>query len=192
MSKFDKYSGLFAEQGDFDIPVNYSIGVAIKAMPKLIVAADYERINYSDVNSVGNPSASLGGCFAGNPANCLGGAAGAGFGGRDVNIFKVGFEYDYNQRWTWRAGYDHTSNPIRSNDVTINILAPGVVQDHLTFGMTYKTSSGGEPTLSYMHAFSKSVTGPSFFNGFSAPLSAGSETIRMHQNAFGIAYGWKM
>jgi len=53
MGKFDKYSGLFAERGDFDIPVNYNVGVAFKAMPKLTVAADYQRINYSDVKSVG-------------------------------------------------------------------------------------------------------------------------------------------
>ncbi len=192
MSKFDKYKGLFAEQGSFDIPVNYNIGIAYKATPKLVVAADYQRINYSDVKSVGNPSSNLAGCFGGNVANCLGGAAGAGFGWQDVHVVKVGFEYEYSPRLTLRAGYDHSENPIRSSDVTINILAPGIVQNHLTFGLTHKTSTGGEWTLSYMHAFSKSVTGPSFFNGFTAPLSSGSETIKMHQNSIGIAYGWKM
>lgn len=192
MSEFDKYKGLFAEQGGFDIPVNYNFGVAFKATPKLTVAADYQRINYSDVKSVGNPSSNLAGCFGGNVANCLGGAAGAGFGWRDVNVVKVGFEYEYSQRLTLRAGYDRSENPIRSSDVTINILAPGIVQNHLTLGLTHKTSTGGELTLSYMHAFSKTVSGPSFFNGFTAPLSSGNETIKMHQDSIGIAYGWKM
>jgi long-chain fatty acid transport protein len=191
MSKFDKYSGLFAEQGDFDIPENYNFGIAVKATPKLTVAADYQRINYSDIKAVGNPSSSLGNCFGGVVANCMGGSAGAGFGWRDVNVFKIGFEYEYNPLLTLRAGYDHTDNPIRSSDVTVNILAPGVVQDHLTFGLTYKTSNKSELTLSYMHAFSKSVTGPSLFNGFTAPLSSGTETIKMHQNALGIAWGTK-
>ena len=189
---FDKYKGLFAEQGGFDIPVNYNFGVAYKATPKLTVAADYQRINYSGVKSVGNPSSNLAGCFGGNVANCLGGSAGAGFGWRDINVVKVGFEYEYSQRLTLRAGYDRSQNPIRSSDVTINILAPGIVQDHLTFGLTHKTSTGGELTVSYMHAFSKTVSGPSFFNGFTAPLSSGSETIKMHQDSIGIAYGWKM
>jgi long-chain fatty acid transport protein len=192
MSEFDKYKGLFAEQGGFDIPVNYNFGVAYKATPKLTVAADYQRINYSGVKSVGNPSSNLAGCFGGNVANCLGGSAGAGFGWRDINVVKVGFEYEYSQRLTLRAGYDRSQNPIRSSDVTINILAPGIVQDHLTFGLTHKTSTGGELTVSYMHAFSKTVSGPSFFNGFTAPLSSGSETIKMHQDSIGIAYGWKM
>jgi len=30
MTKFDKYKGLFAEQGDFSIPENYGIGLAFK------------------------------------------------------------------------------------------------------------------------------------------------------------------
>ncbi len=31
MSKFDKYKGLFAEEGGFDIPEHYSLGIAFKA-----------------------------------------------------------------------------------------------------------------------------------------------------------------
>jgi long-chain fatty acid transport protein len=38
MSKFDKYSGLFAEQGDFDIPSSYGLGLAIKATPALTLS----------------------------------------------------------------------------------------------------------------------------------------------------------
>lgn len=192
MGEFDKYSGLFAEQGGFDLPVNYNVGMAFKATSQFTVAADYQRINYSGVKSVGNLSANLAGCAVGNVVNCLGGNAGAGFGWRDINVFKVGIEYEYNNRWTWRAGYNHTENPIRASDVTINILAPGVVQDHLTLGLTYKTRSNGELTVGYMHAFSKSVNGASLLNGFTAPLPAGSETIKMNQNSIGIAYGWSM
>ncbi|MDT8310650.1 MAG: outer membrane protein transport protein, partial [Methylophaga sp.] len=56
MSEFDDYKGLFADDGDFDIPAHYGVGIAIKATPKLTVVADVERIFYSDVNSVGNDS----------------------------------------------------------------------------------------------------------------------------------------
>jgi long-chain fatty acid transport protein len=66
MSKFDKYSGLFAEGGKFDIPENYSLGASIKATPELLIAVDYQRINYAGVPSVGNPSANIGGCMMGN------------------------------------------------------------------------------------------------------------------------------
>lgn len=194
MSEFDKYKGLFAEQGDFDMPENYNIGISVKVSPKLTVAADYQRINYSSVKSVGNPQANLIPCFfGGNRDACLGGAAGAGFGWKDVNVYKIGFEYEYDQRLTLRAGYDRTDNPVTGANIDFNILAPGVVRDHVTLGFTYKTTAGGELTFAYMHAFNHGVTAPSMLNSFVPPgVSAGSVNVKMHQNAFGIAYGWKM
>jgi len=44
MSKFKKYAGLFAEQGDFDIPSNYTLGLSWQADPKILVGFDYKRI----------------------------------------------------------------------------------------------------------------------------------------------------
>jgi long-chain fatty acid transport protein len=192
MSEFDKYKGLFAGQGDFDMPENFNLGMAFKVSPAVTVAADYQRINYSGVESVGNPSSLLLDCAGGNADACLGGSNGAGFGWTDVNVWKLGVEYRQSDRLTLRGGYNHTDNPVQASDVTINILAPGVVQDHVTLGMTYVTQGGGELTLAYMHAFKNSVTGPSFFNNFTGGLPAGNETIEMSQNAIGIAYGWKL
>jgi long-chain fatty acid transport protein len=186
MGKFDKYKELFADQGLFDIPENYNLGVAFKATPKMTVAVDYQRINYSGVSSVANPSTNFGATIG----STLGVAGGRGFGWGDVNVFKVGFEYEYSQNLTLRGGLNHGDNPIQARDVTFNIIAPGVVQDHLTLGLTHKTQSGGELTFAYMHAFEKSVTGSSLFNTW-VP-GTGNETIKMHQDSLGIAYGWKM
>ena len=195
MSKFDKYKGLFAEGGGFDMPENYNVGLSFKASPTVTIAADYQRINYSKVASVGNSSSLLLNCpaFGGADANaCLGGSNGAGFGWQDVNIWKLGLEYRYSDQLTLRGGYNHSDNPIQPKDVTINILAPGVVQDHVTLGLTYTFQGGGELTAAYMHAFKNSVTGSSFFSNNPGGLSAGNETIQMYENSLGIAYGWKM
>jgi long-chain fatty acid transport protein len=192
MSRFDKYKGLFAEQGDFDMPENLNAGLAFKLTPNLLIAADYQRINYSGVKSVGNPSSSLLACAGGDSAACLGGSNGAGFGWRDINVWKLGVQYQVTERLALRGGYNHTDNPIRPQDVTINILAPGVVQDHVTLGLSFAVGKRGELTLAYMHAFENSVAGSSFFNNFSGGLPAGNETIKMSQDAFGIAYGWKL
>ena len=131
-------------------------------------------------------------CAGGSLPNCLGGSDGAGFGWHDVNVWKLGVEYRYDSRLTLRGGWNHSDNPIRAEDVTINILAPGVVQDHLTLGLTYVTASGGELSFAYMHAFDNSVSGSSFFNNFTGGAPAGSEKIEMYQNAVGIAYGLKL
>lgn len=190
MSKFDKYAGLFAEQGDFDIPSNYNVGIAIQATPQLKLALDYQRINYTDVKSVSNPQNNLLACMGGDTNSCLGGNNGAGFGWQDVDTFKLGVEYQYSKQLTLRAGWNHGDNPIRGQDVTFNIIAPGVVKDHLTLGFSYIMPSGGELSMAIMHAFEESVTASSFFQNFGAAGS--TETIKMNQNSIGIAYSWKM
>ena len=55
MTKFDKYENLFAGQGSFDIPENWTIGLALKATKKLTIAADLQKIYYSNVPSIANP-----------------------------------------------------------------------------------------------------------------------------------------
>ncbi len=184
--KFDKYRGLFADQGDFDTPENWNLGIAIKATPETTVAVDYQRINYSGVNSVGNPSTNLGAVIA----STLGPSNGRGFGWGDVTVVKLGAEYNYSEALTLRAGYSHNTNPITSRDVTFNIIAPGVVTTHYTLGFTYETAKDSEITMSYMHAKENSVSGSSLFNTWTNSTS-GTETIKMYQNTLGIAYGIK-
>jgi long-chain fatty acid transport protein len=86
-----------------------------------------------------------------------------------------------------RAGYNHSSNPIQSRDVTFNILAPGVIQDHVTAGLTYAFGKASELTVAYMHAFKNSVSGSSLYNSFGVP--AGNEKIEMYENSLGVAWG---
>lgn len=184
MSKFDKYKGLFAEGGDFDIPSTYGVGIAVKATSQLTVAADVQRINYSDVKSVGNLSISN--LFAGN---LLGTSNGPGFGWRDVTAVKLGASYAYNDTLTLRAGYNHTTQPIRKSETLFNILAPGVVQDHLTLGATYVLPNKSELSFSYIHAFEESVNGS---GSIPAAFGGGEANLNMYQDSIGIAYGWQL
>jgi long-chain fatty acid transport protein len=181
--EFDEYAGLFAEQGGFDIPENYNLGVAWQATPAVKLALDYQRISYSDVNSIANAS------LVPFP---LGADNGPGFGWEDIDVWKLGAEYKYSQQLTLRAGWNHGDNPITSDNVTFNILAPGVIEDHLTLGFTYTLASGNELTMSYMHGFSNDVSGASILPAFMGGAPAGTETIEMDQNALGIQYSWKM
>ncbi|MDO8284620.1 MAG: outer membrane protein transport protein [Rhodoferax sp.] len=174
MSKFSDYAGLFAEQGKLDIPENYSVGAAFQATPDVMLAVDYQRINYSGVASIGNPST--------NQAQ-LGSANGPGFGWKDVGVIKLGVQWQATPRLALRAGYNKSQNPIEGRDVTFNILAPGVITTHVTLGGTYALSPSTEMTVAYMHAPRQSVTGQSSFGG--------TETIGMSQNSLGLQVGWK-
>jgi len=193
MDNLDKYKGLFAENGGFDIPSNWGVGIAVRPTPQWLVALDYERINYSDSKSVSNPSNLILQCVGGDASACLGGSNGAGFGWQDVDVIKVGVQYELDAQWTLRGGYNHSDNPIRSSDVTFNILAPGVVKDHATLGATYKWDAKNEITGAFMYAFNNDVQGASLFNNFFPPAAhaAMQEKIEMYEWSIGVQWAYK-
>ncbi len=181
--EFERYRGLFAENGGFDIPENYGLGFAYRATPALTIAGDLEQIKYGAVKSFANPLSRL---FAGKP---LGSADGPGFGWRDVTVVKLGASYALNPELTVRAGYNHSGQPIPADQTFFNILAPGVVQDHLTLGASWKVPAGGELSLAYTRAFSHTVSGN---NSIPAPFGGGNANIHLGEHQLGIAYGWKL
>jgi len=198
MTNFDKYRGLFAEQGDFDVPENYGIGIAIKPVKNLVIAADILRINYNDVASVGNrgPGANPDGFgpLSGVPAldygvncpnnpYCLGNDQGMGFGWENITVYKLGVQYGVNNKLQVRAGYNYNSSPIPDDQVTFNTLAPATVEKHYSLGFTYMASENLEVTGTYMYVASNSQTA-------CGQNIVDCATFNMHQNVFGLSLGW--
>ena len=181
MSKFSDYKGLFAEKGDFDIPENYGVGIAVKATPKLTIAADVQQINYGKIDSIANKVD----CFFAGLCQ-LGANNGPGFGWRNMTVFKLGASYAWSDKLTLRAGVSTTNQPIPKSQTLFNMLAPGVVENHLTLGATWAVSPASELTLAYMHAFSKKVKGSG--STMMPPVEA---NLKMYQDSLGIAYGLK-
>ena len=179
---FDKYRGLFAEQGDFDVPESYGVGAAFKVTPKLTLAADVQRINYSDVDSVGNTFdvAKL------QQGHAFGTAKGPGFGWDDINVYKVGASYQATPQLTLRAGYSHNDQPVQDSETFLNILAPGVIQDHVSIGATYNIDPHQEISVAYTHALEDEVEG-----AVSPAFGGGKTTLKMNQNILGFSYGYK-
>ena len=184
MGRFVRYSDLFAEGGKFDIPASGALGIAWKPSPASVLAFDVQHIWYSDVHSVANPMSNL---FTGNPADMLGGPNGAGFGWRDMTVYKLGYQWQATPTWQLRAGVAYGEQPIPSSEVLFNILAPGVQEWHFTLGFTKKVSRNGEVSMAFMYSPDKTVTGP---NPFEVP---GQQTIslKMHQFEAEVDYGIK-
>jgi len=196
MSEFDDYAGLFAEGGDFDIPSTYNIGIAYDVGNSGVVIADIQRINFSDVASLSNPISRLtdgscldglnavlnGGAFQAAGAGCLGGANGAGFGWDDITIIKVGYQFESGNN-TYRVGYSTTDQPVPDSETLFNILAPAVVTDHFTAGMTMPMSGNQEFNISAMYAPTTKVSGANPFDG-------GATTIEIEMSQFEVQAGW--
>lgn len=187
MGKFEKYKGLFAEGGDFDIPATANIGLAWKATPSSVLTLDAGRIWYSKVNSVGNKFDKIYGCpvFGGtDPQSCLGGSNGAGFGWKDINVYRVGYQWQ-TADWTWRVGYIQNDQPIPSSEVLFNILAPGVQKQHFTFGFTKQMDKSSDVTFAAMYSPEEKVKGTN-------PLDSTGQTIELKMKQYELGVAWSM
>jgi long-chain fatty acid transport protein len=173
--EFKKYSGLFAEQGGFDIPANYGVGLTWQATSSLTLAAEALRIQYSGIKSVGTSIAPL---FSGAP---FGASNGPGFGWQDITVLKIGASVDVNPALTLRGGFSRSDNPVPESQTLLNILAPGVVRNHLSLGASWHASQTSEFSLVYSHAFQETVNGagsiPITFGGGNANISLSEDTL---------------
>ena len=189
MGEFEDYAGLFAEEGDFDVPASWNIGISYKVSDKLQLVADFQQILYSTVNSVANKfdPASMSPVLPDGTTNPgfkpLGSENASGFGWEDMSIFKFGIQYMASEDWTLRGGFSFGNNPIEETEVMFNILAPGVIEQHASLGFSKKM---GDNELSFFatYALPSSVKGP---NQFEAPGQQEIE-IEMDQLIFGLGF----
>jgi long-chain fatty acid transport protein len=179
MSEFDEYAGLFAEQGDFDVPATWTAGIAINASPQITLAVDVQQILYSGVNSVStamDPSDFQQGIL-------LGSDNGSGFGWEDMTVAKFGIKMDTNSDLILRGGYSYGKQPIPESEMLFNILAPGVMEHHITFGIT-KLLGSRSLTLAVMYAPVVMVSGP---NKMEVP---DQQEIELKMNQFEVVAGF--
>lgn len=174
MQNFGRYRGLLAEQGGFDIPATVQAGVAIDLQPNLTFMADYKRIWFGSINSVGNPTTNF---FTAQ----FGADDGAGFGVRDVDVIKFGLEWRQSPVLTLRAGYSYNTAPIGSRDADLNIMTLGVVQHHITGGLKYQLTQNLDLEFAAMYAPHASVSG--------VELGAPNQAVEIEMSQFEFTAG---
>ncbi len=171
MDEFAEYADLFAEAGGFDIPATARVGLSFAATPNFKLHFDVEQTYYNDVKSVGNPLTNVLDCpTAGrggmNLEACGGGSDGYGFGWDDMTVYQLGAAWTPADRQdiTWRLGYNYGEQPIQPEDVLVNIVAPAVVEQHITAGFSLDRDNGDQISLAVMYAPEKTVSGPNLFD----------------------------
>ncbi len=179
MSEFDKYSGLFAEQGDFDIPPALQAGLSWSSGAGVTVAFDYKRIFYGDIDSIAN---SINNFLLGAPG-LLGADSGAGFGWETINAYKLGVEWEASPTIKVRGGIGLNDNPIPGNEVLFNVLAPGVQEQHYTAGMTWQATPNSALVLGVMYSPTSSING-------TVPAFLGGGTVELEMWQFEATAGW--
>ncbi|MGM0914344.1 MAG: OmpP1/FadL family transporter [Pseudomonadota bacterium] len=176
MEEFDDYRGLFAEQGDFDIPQMFQGGLAWSGIQDHWLLLDVQHIRYSEINSVGNTF---------DPTTRLGDDEGSGFGWDDMTVVKLGWQWQQDEQQTWRAGLSYGEQPIPDSEVLFNILAPGVQQWHITGGFTRQVAEGLELSGMAFYSPEETVRGEN-------PMGPGQEIeLSMHQVGAAVSLGWR-
>ncbi|WP_372763362.1 OmpP1/FadL family transporter [Pseudoalteromonas sp.] len=179
MDEFDDYSGLFAEQGGFDLPSSYQIGAAWQITATQQLVLDWQKINYSEVSSIANPISNI-------MSAPLGSDAGAGFGWQDMSVYKLGYQWQRTEQQKIRFGVSYGEQPIPDSEVLFNILAPGVQQWHFTAGLSHSLSDSLTLNAMLFYSPTETVTGANY-------LAPNQElAISMNQSGMGLSIAWSL
>lgn len=178
MGKLDQYSGLLANAGEFDVPAALSAGFAWQAAPNTLIVGDVQRVNYTDLAAIGNSSH--------KPVQ-FGGKDGPGFGWKDVTAIKLGLKQQVTPQMAVMIGYNKGTNPVKSSDTTVNVLAPGVSDQHLTLGAEWQLTPKSSLIASFVHSFENETKGDTTVPP-PGPVPLDAYNLKMKQNAIGVAY----
>ncbi len=160
-----------------NVPAMLSGGVAVNALPNLLLTGEARRIFYEGTAGFEIPKGQ--GIF--NPDGSV-----KAFGWRNITSVHAGAQYRATDRVALRGGYNWTENPIPDSLSMFNVPAPAIVQSHVTFGLGVRPSRHFEISAAYYHAFAHSGTGPLF--GPSGPV--GTVTNTLSENSLLVSFSF--
>lgn len=137
MEKLKKYSGFFAEQGRFDVPESLTVGIAWRSYRHSILF-DIQHIAYGDIKSSSNR------LLPNLQVSRLGDDDGAGFGWKDMTIYKLGYQFDVRPTTSLRVGLNYGEQLIRDPEILVNLMSPAFPELHYTAGFSEKLSEKWE------------------------------------------------
>jgi long-chain fatty acid transport protein len=187
MSKFHRYKGLFPNGGEFDYPAFGNIGLAWHVESNVVLAADVEKIWFTDISNYGHSHNSIlpGGTCPANQSTCLGGSNGAGFGWSDDVIYKLGLQWAATAKTTLRAGFQHGQRVLNSLYATENMITPGgVIRNLFSAGITEKISK--KDFINGAFTFIP-LQGQTALNQFSGPAN---QNVRIEASGWGVGASW--
>ncbi|MGQ0622618.1 MAG: OmpP1/FadL family transporter [Panacagrimonas sp.] len=171
----DDYTGLIP--GDVEsigAPAMWNLGVAWRPVAAHLFAADFERINFSDVAPIGrrlDPQALATRCLLprlllnAQPSEaCFGGETGPGFGWRDSLSYKLGYRLALGPSLALSLGYTYTRIPVRQSEVVFNILAPGITPHHYAAGLGWELRPGLSLNFAALYTPKNTVSGKNPFD----------------------------
>ena len=159
---------------DLDFPQQAAAGIAYRATNKLTLSADLKWINWSDTMDqliINGPAGPI-------PYNT---------GWDDQTVFAIGINYDINEKFTIRGGYNYAASPIGPEDVASNLILPAVVETHYTVGADYRINNHWELAFHYMYVPENIVTAAPSTN----PMDLPGTKISLSETSLGANIGYR-
>lgn len=142
---------------DFQWPDAYDFGLAYKASDRLLLVADYKRINWSHTMRDFRMTFTAGGNTG--PASSFNGTVmNVKFyqDWHDQNIFMMGAAYRVTDALTLRGGINVANNPVP--DRYLNYLFPATIKNHITAGLGYALSKVATLDFAWTHSMKTTDT----------------------------------
>lgn len=169
VSRFEQYTGLVLGGGRIDSPETWNLGLAWRPARAHLLAVDFERTNFSEISVVGqrfDAQRFATGCVLpqllldAEPSEaCVGGRNGPGFGWRDTLSYKFGYRFLPAANLALSLGYTWTRRPVSDDQALLNIIAPGVTQDHYAAGLSWRLHPQLSFNIAVLHSPRRGVKG---------------------------------
>ena len=154
---------------DLDFPQQAAVGMAWRAGERVTLAADLKWINWSDTMGELKVVGPDGYDFAMDP------------GWDDQLVYALGLDILLTEQLNLRFGFNYAESPIDENNAANNLILPGIVEDHYTFGLEYRFEHW-DLAFHYMYAPENLVRAKTMFPG---------TVISLEEQSVGINLGYR-
>ncbi len=178
LSKFQDFefnTDAGADAMEFNQPQNANLGIAVRPLSGLIIAADVQWINWSATNGKDKPEYTTNGS----------GAQSWNLNWDDQIVYKIGIQYAINSMFTLRAGYNYGKMPLDDTRAFENIAFPAIAEQHFTAGIGVRLAEKFVLNIGGMYSPEATLSGANAAN-----QGIASYETKMSQYSFdmGIAY----
>jgi long-chain fatty acid transport protein len=120
----------------FNSPQVATVGVGLRAIEWLLVAADVQWINWANVLGNNLPA------YTQNQSGSLP----FNLGWKDQWVYKIGAQIDAGKSFKIRVGYNYAKDQLDPSKALQNIAFPAIAEQHITAGLTWQAT----PKLAFL------------------------------------------
>ena len=172
----------------FDQPAVASAGVAYRVVPALLLAFDFQWINWSDVMGKGLPAYKN---MAPNGFTTTG-AMPFNMSWEDQLVYKLGAEFAATDTVKVRAGFDYGKNPLKADRAFENIAFPAVAESHITAGLGWDITPAWGLQVGAMYSPEATIKGSNPVSPLAGGQGIGAYQTSMSQYSIDLGVSWKI